>query len=195
MKECQSRGNIDMKAPVQFLTEPVTEQDHVLGRADAPITIIEYGDYECPTCLNAVPIVQKMRETLGDRARFIFRHYPQSSIHPHASAAAEAAEAAAEQGKFWEMHEALFRHQKELATIDLSHLALTLGLEIYDFETSRSRDKHRKRIATDFEGGQRSGVNRTPTFFINGKRYEGKIDADGLVEAALVATSTLNTRH
>jgi protein-disulfide isomerase len=187
MRECQQPGKIGENEPVQWLAEPISDQDHVLGRADAPITIVEYGDYECPTCLNAVPIVQKVRETLGDRARFIFRHYPQSSIHPHASAAAEAAEAAAEQGKFWDMHEALFKHQKELATIDLGHLALTLGLEIYDFETNRSRDKHRRRIAADFQGGQRSGVNKTPTFFINGRRYEGKIDAEGLVGAAMAA--------
>jgi protein-disulfide isomerase len=187
MKECESPGNAEKKPSAQFLAEPVTEQDHALGPVDAPITIIEYGDYECPTCLNAVPIVRKMREALGDRARFIFRHYPQSSIHPHASAAAEAAEAAAEQGKFWAMHEALFAHQAELATIDLSHLALTLGLEIYEFETARSRDKHRKHIAEDFASGQRSGVNKTPTFFINGKRYEGKIEPEGLVEEALAA--------
>src|SRR5580704_11931595 len=128
MQECNDPStSANAKIAPHLLAEAVTEQDHALGPADAPITIVEYGDYECPTCLNAVPIIQKVRENLGDRVRFIFRHYPQSSIHAHASAAAEAAEAAAEQGKFWQMHEALFKHQKELATIDLSHLALTLG--------------------------------------------------------------------
>jgi protein-disulfide isomerase len=186
MQECNDPStSANAKIAPHLLAEAVTEQDHALGPADAPITIVEYGDYECPTCLNAVPIVQKVRESLGERARFIFRHYPQSSIHPHASAAAEAAEAAAEQGKFWQMHEALFEHQKELATLDLSHLALTLGLEIYEFDSSRTREKHRRRIATDFEGGQRSGVNKTPTFFINGRRYDGRIDPDGLLAAAL----------
>jgi formate-nitrite transporter family protein len=184
MRECEDPKKAGTKNGVHWLTEPVTEQDHALGPADAPITIVEYGDYECPTCLNAVPIIQKVRENLGDQVRFIFRHYPQSSIHPHASAAAEAAEAAADQGKFWEMHEALFKHQKELETIDLSHLALTLGLEIYKFETSREREKHRRRIDTDFASGQRSGVNKTPTFFINGCRYDGPMDADGLLAAA-----------
>src|SRR5436305_11693520 len=111
------------------LTDPVTDRDHALGPDAAPVTIVEYGDYECPDCLNAVPIVREVRQKLGDRLRFVFRHFPRSSIHPHASAAAEAAEAAGDQGKFWEMHDTLFKHQKELG--DLTHLALLLGLEIY----------------------------------------------------------------
>src|SRR2546421_3468870 len=105
-----------------LLSEPVTERDHAIGPPSAPVTIVEYGDYECPSCLNALPIIDQVRRSLGERLRFVFRHFPQSSIHPHASVAAEAAEAAAEQGKFWEMHEALFRHQEELADVDLSHL-------------------------------------------------------------------------
>src|SRR5437762_2768798 len=129
-----------------FLAEPVTERDHAQGPATAPITIVEYGDYECPNCLNAVPIIREVQETLGPRLRFVFRHFPQSSIHPHASAAAEAAEAAGEQNKFWQMHQALFAHQKELADLDLAHVALTLGLEIYKFESSRSAEKHRRRV-------------------------------------------------
>jgi len=148
---------------------------------------VEYGDYECPSCLNAVPIIGQVRESLGDRLRFVFRHFPVSSIHPHASAAAEAAEAAADQGKFWEMHEALFRHQKELAALDLSHLALTLGLEIYKFESSRSREKHQTRIRADFEGGLRSGVNKTPTLFINGRRYDGSVNAKAIIAASQAA--------
>jgi protein-disulfide isomerase len=115
--------------------------------------------------------------------RFVFRHFPQSSIHPHASAAAEAAEAAAEQGKFWEMHAALFRHQEELADLDLSHLALNLGLEIYKFETGRSQERHQRRIRADFESGVRSGVNKTPTLFINGRRYDGAVDAKAIIAA------------
>src|SRR5438309_1285506 len=150
----------------QTLVDPVTDQDHQQGSPDAPVTIVEYGDYECPSCLNALPIIQEVRQRLGDRLRFVFRHFPQSSIHPHASVAAEAAEAAAEQGKFWEMHESLFRHQKELAEVDMTHLALRLGLEIYKFETSRNRERHRERVRADFEGGVRSGVHKTPTLFI-----------------------------
>src|SRR5277367_6337850 len=95
----------------KLLSDPVTEVDHVIGPDNAPITIVEYGDYECSSCLNAVPIIKEVREQFGDRLRFVFRHFPRSSIHPHASIAAEAAEAAGEQGKFWEMHNALFEHQ------------------------------------------------------------------------------------
>src|SRR3954451_14588130 len=117
-----------------MLAVPVHDKDHSLGPAEAPITIVEYGDYECPDCLNAVPIIREVRQRLGDRLRFVFRHFPRSSIHPHASMAAEAAEAAAEQGKFWGMHEALFQHQSKLAEIDPAHLALNLGIEVYQFE-------------------------------------------------------------
>ena len=166
-----------------LLAEPVTERDHAIGPASAPFTIVEYGDYECPDCLNAVPVIEEVRKNLGDRLRFVFRHFPQSSIHPHASAAAQAAEAAAEQGKFWEMHQALFQHQKELADVDLSHLALTLGLEIYKFETSWNQEKHRLRIRTDFESGRRSGVKATPTLFMNGRRYDGPVNAKAIIAA------------
>ena len=167
-----------------LLSEPVTERDHAIGPASAPLTIVEYGDYECPDCLNAVPVMEEVRQSLGDRLRFVFRHFPQSSIHPHASAAAQAAEAAAEQGKFWEMHQALFQHQKELADVDLSHLALTLGLEIYKFETSWNQEKHRLRIRTDFESGLRSGVKGTPTLFMNGRRYDGPVNAKSIIAAS-----------
>lgn len=166
------------------LTDPVTSADHSLGPEDAPITIVEYGDYECPSCLNALPIIQKVRGNLGDRMRFVFRHFPQSSIHPHASAAAEAAEASAAQGKFWEMHEALFRHQKELADTDLSHLALSAGLEIYRFETDRDGEPPRRRVRADYESGLRNGVKRTPTLFINEQRYDGPVNAEAITEAA-----------
>jgi len=164
-----------------WLAEPITERDHAIGLPTASVTIVEYGDYECPDCLNAVGIIEEVRQSLGDQLRFIFRHFPQSSVHPHASAAAEAAEAAADQGKFWEMHRALFQHQKELVEIDFSHLALTLGLEIYKFEISRSLQQHHRRIRTDFEGGLRSGVTKTPTFFVNGRRYDGPIDARSII--------------
>ena len=167
-----------------LLAEPVNDKDHSIGPPAAPITIVEYGDYECPSCLNAVPIIEQVRQNLGDRVRFVFRHFPQSSIHPHASAAAEAAEAAAEQGKFWEMHQALFQHQKDLAEIDLSHLALTLGLEIYKFETSRTREHHHRRILADYESGVRSGVNKTPTLFINGHRFDGPVEAKAIIAAS-----------
>ena len=169
------------------LLDPVGPDDHAMGPPDAPITLVEYGDYECPDCFNAVPVVQNVQAELGDRLRFVFRHFPRSSIHPHASVAAEAAEAAADQGKFWEMHLALFANQKKLADLDFAHLALTLGLEIYKFQSSRDSDRHRRRIAADYAGGEKSGVDRTPTFFINGHRYRGAVEASAIVAAALAA--------
>lgn len=171
----------------ELLAEPVTDRDHILGPPDAPITLLEYGDYECPDCLNAVPIVREVRRALGDRMRFVFRHFPRSSIHPHASMAAEAAEAAAEQGKFWEMHEALFKHQKELA--DLTHIALTIGVEIYSFESGRSADHHRRRVYMDYESGVLSGVRGTPTFFINDSKYTGAIEPKAIIAACQGAVS------
>lgn len=174
----------DASKDADWLAEAVTERDHAIGRATAPITILEYGDYECPDCFNAVPIIDEARKALGDQLRFVFRHFPQNSIHPNASAAAEAAEAAADQGKFWEMHAALFAHQKELAEIDLSHLALTLGLEIYKFEISRSREQHHRRIRDDIDSGLRSGVHGTPTLFINDRRYDGVMEAAAIVAQA-----------
>jgi len=170
------------------LAEPINENDHVTGAPNAPVTLVEYGDYECPDCLNTQPIVAELRKRHGEKLRFVFRHFPVSSVHPHASAAASAAEAAGEQGKFWEMHETLFKHQKEFGEIDLSHLALRLGLEIYKFESSIGQDLHRRRIDTDYASGLRSGVKGTPTFFINGIRYQGKIDLDSLTAAIEKAT-------
>jgi protein-disulfide isomerase len=170
-----------------WLADPVQGQDHSVGPAAAPITIVEYGDYECPDCLNAVPIIEEVRQNLGDRLRFVFRHFPQNSIHPHASVAAEAAEAAADQGKFWEMHKLLFKHQKLLADMDFSHLALTLGLEIYQFANSLSLQQHRQRIRDDYEGAIRSGAKKTPTLFINGRRLDGPINAKTILSAAQAA--------
>jgi protein-disulfide isomerase len=169
----------------KLLSDPVTEVDHALGPDTAPITIVEYGDYECSSCLNAVPIIKEVQKRLGDRLRLVFRHYPQSSIHPRASIAAEAAEAAGEMGKFWEMHEALFRHQKELEEVDFTHLALNIGLDIYKFETERLRESHHRRVTSDFESGRRNGVSKTPTFFINGQRYDGASDAEAIFAAAV----------
>ena len=165
------------------LTVPVSERDHVQGPLSAPAVLVEYGDYECPYCLNAWPVVKEVRRTLGDRLAFVFRHYPQSSIHPKASAAAQAAEAAASQDRFWEMHDLLFAHQQELESLDLTHLALRLGLEVYRFQADLERDSHLRRIREDFAGGTRSGVKGTPTFFINGCRYRGPIDVPSLTRA------------
>jgi protein-disulfide isomerase len=165
------------------LTAPVTNADHSMGSADAPVTIVEYGDYECPDCFNAVPIMKGLHTHFGDRLRIVFRHFPRGSIHPGASAAAAAAEAAAGQGKFWEMHDALFRKQKELIDVDLTHLALRLDIEIYKFERDRESEAHARRVLEDLESGQHSGVRGTPTFFINGCRYKGTVDLPSMQKA------------
>ena len=165
------------------LDPPVTPRDHIQGPADAPVVLVEYGDYECPDCLNAWPIVKQLRTEFGDTLAFVYRHFPRSSIHPHASAAAQAAEAAAGQGKFWEMHDFLFGHQQELDNLDLTHLALRLGLEIYRYESDFESAANVKRIAQDLESAARSGARGTPTFFVNGKRYRGKADFESLMGA------------
>ena len=171
------------------LTAPISERDHVEGDRNAPVMLVEYGDYECPDCLNAWPIVKKLRQEMGDRMAFSFRHFPQTSIHPHASAAAQAAEAAASQGKFWEMHDVLFANQKRLADLDMTHLALSAGLEVYRFQADFERASHVNRIREDVESATKSGVKGTPTFFINGCRYRGKVDVPTMLEALRAVAS------
>jgi protein-disulfide isomerase len=155
------------------LTDAVTPADHAIGPENARVTLVEYGDYECPDCLNAVPIVRQVIEQFDGQLRVVFRHFPLNSIHPHASAAARAAEAAHVQGRFWEMHEALFKNQKRLAGVDLTHLAINLGLEIYRFQSDMGSEAVIRRVASHIASGTRSGVTGTPTFFINGHRYRG----------------------
>ena len=161
----------------------VSERDHALGSADAPITLVEYGDYECPYCGRAYPVVKQIRQRMGDQLRFVFRNFPLNTIHEHAGVAAQAAEAAAAQGKFWEMHDALYVHQDELAEADLSRYALQIGLEIYRFQSDLSSERFAARVREDFRGGVRSGVNGTPTFFINELRYNGPHELEPMLEA------------
>ena len=165
------------------LAVEVAPRDHAQGALSAPVVLVEYGDYECPDCLNAWPIVQELQRAFGDKLAFVFRHFPQSSIHPHASAAAQAAEAAGAQGRYWPMHDLLFSRQKELATLDLTHLALQLGLEVYQFESSMEVASHQRKVREDFEGGQRSGVRGTPTFFLNGCWYRGAAEFGAMAAA------------
>ena len=175
--------SIDSSPRPSLLAVPLNDKDHSLGAADAAITLVEYGDYECPDCLNAQPIIAELRRHFRERLRVVFRHFPLSSVHPRASAAALSAEAAGAQDRFWDMHDSLFRHQRELAEIDLTHLALRLGLELYRFQRDSESEVFVKRIRADFEGGTRSGVRGTPTFFINGLRYAGKVDLISLRDA------------
>lgn len=166
------------------LTVPVNPQrDHVRGNADAPLTLLEYGDYECPYCGRAFPIVRKLQRELGDRLRFVFRHFPLNTVHPHAGVAAQAAECAGAQGKFWEMHDLLYEHQQDLADADLVQYAIKIGLEVYRFEADLSSERFAARVKEDFRSGVRSGVNGTPTFFINGIRYAGAPEFGAMLEA------------
>jgi protein-disulfide isomerase len=155
------------------LTPPVGAQDHATGPDDAPVTLVEYGDFECPYCGMAYPIVKRAQQELGNRLRFIFRNFPLAEAHPHARQAAQAAEAAAAQGKFWEMHDMLFEHQDALEPQDLVGYAESLDLDITRFEKDLEAGTYAKKVRDDFRSGVKSGVNGTPTFFVNGERYDG----------------------
>jgi formate-nitrite transporter family protein len=155
------------------LTPPVGAHDHVAGSEDAPVTLVEYGDYECPYCGLAYPIVKAAQRELGGRLRFVFRHFPLAEVHPHARHAAQAAEAAAAQGKFWEMHDMIFEHQGALEDTDLVRYAELLELDAERIARELEAGTYAKRVRDDFRSGARSGVNGTPTFFINGERYDG----------------------
>ena len=171
------------------LKVPPTETDHTLGSSNALVHLVEYGDYECPDCLNSEPIVRQLRLEFGEKLSVVFRHFPQNSVHPHASAAAQAAEAAGAQHKFWEMHEALFKHQKEMADLDLTHLALKIGLDPYKFVSDTESAVFVKKVRRDQEGGVLSGVHRTPTFFINTTRHDGTNDLQNLRQKIVEAIS------
>jgi len=155
------------------LNPPVSEHDHSAGPDNAPVTLVEYGDYECPYCGMAHPIVQSIQRKLGDQLRFVFRNFPLREAHPHAQHAAEAAESAGAQGKFWEMHDIIFEHQDALEDLDLIRYAGDIGIDPDRVADDLANKTREKRVREDFRSGVRSGVNGTPTFFINGERYNG----------------------
>jgi protein-disulfide isomerase len=166
------------------LTLPVSEdRDHIQGPADAPATLLEYGDYECPFCGAAYPIVKEVQSRLGDQLRFVFRNFPITTSHPHAELAAEAAEAADAQGKFWEMHDLLYENQQQLEEADLHRYAEQLGLDVDRFDDELTRHAHAERVREDFMSGVRSGVNGTPTFYVNGVRHDGDYQLETLLAA------------
>jgi len=167
------------------LTPAVGADDHIQGPADAPVTLVEYGDYECPYCGMAYPIVKQVQRRLGGELRFIFRNFPLAEAHPHATDAAELAEAAALQGKFWEMHDMLYEHQRALAPADLERYAQKLSLDFTALDGALRSGTPRQRVRSDFNSGVRSGVNGTPTFFINGQRFDGDWRDEGALVAAL----------
>ncbi len=171
--------------------EPIGARDHARGPKDAPVTLVQYGDYECPYCGRAHPVLKELQERADERVRFIFRHFPLDSVHPRARRAAQAAEAAAAQGRFWEMHDLLYESQGELlGEEDLMRYAAELGLDLRRFEEDLANDHHAWRIEEDRLGGTRAGVQGTPAFFLNGVRYTGPIDLDGLLAAVEEATSS-----
>jgi protein-disulfide isomerase len=166
------------------LVLPVSEErDHVQGPAAAPVTLLEYGDYECPYCGAAYPIVKQVQARLGDQLRFVFRNFPITTSHPHAEQAAEAAEAAAAQDRFWEMHDHLYEHQRRLGDDDLRGYADELGLDVARFSDELAEHAHAARVREDFMSGVRSGVNGTPTFYVNGVRHDGSYELDTLLAA------------
>ena len=166
------------------LTLPVSEdRDHIQGPAKAAVTLLEYGDYECPYCGAAYPIIKEVQERMGERLRFVFRNFPISTSHPHAEQAAEAAEAAATQGRFWQMHDVLYENQQRLGDEDLRSYAEQLGLEVEPFDRELTEHVHAPRVHEDFMSGVRSGVNGTPTFYINGSRHDDSYDVETLLAA------------
>lgn len=165
------------------LAIPVSEDDHSKGPADAPVTLVEYGDFECPSCGRAYPILENVQQRLGDRLRFVFREFPLVTSHPHAEEAAEAAEAAGAQGRFWAMHDELYQHQNQLDDADLRHYAQRIGLDLDRYDREMTSHAWADTVQQQFMGGVRSGVNGTPSFFINGARYDGSWDENSLVDA------------
>jgi protein-disulfide isomerase len=164
---------------------PVTpERDHIEGPMSAFLTLVEYGDYQCPFCGAAYPEVKKVQKELGSELRFVFRNFPLSNMHEHAMQAAETAEAASAQGKFWPMHDFLYEHQATLGDPKVAlGFAKKLGLDTQKFEREIAQHVYQKRIKDDFMGGVKSGVNGTPTFYVNGTRHDGDAVAKALVAA------------
>ena len=171
-----------METETVKLTLPVGQRDHIQGLDTAPVTLVEYGDYECPYCGDAYPIIKQVQKNLGNKLRFIFRNFPITQIHPHAQHAAEAAEAAAAQNKFWEMHDYPYEHQQALDDNHLEKYASRLGLDIIQFNHDMASHAYAQRVREDFLSGVRGGVNGTPTFYINGIRYDGSWKLETLLK-------------
>jgi protein-disulfide isomerase len=172
------------------LNLPVSKsRDHIQGPDNAPVTLVEYGDYECPYCGQAYQIIKKVQDNLGNDLRFVFRNFPLTQVHPHAQNAAEAAEAAGAQNKFWDMHDALYEHQQALDDRHLEKYAKIVGLNLERFNEDMNTHTHASRIREDFLSGVQSGVNGTPSFYINEIRYDGSWDLNSLMQ---ILTSIIN---
>lgn len=166
----------------KLIIQPNNE-DHIQGKDKSSITLVEYGDFQCPYCRESYPIVKEIQKIKGDVLRFVFRNFPLSEIHSYALHAAYAAEAAGKQNKFWEMHDILFENQENLKDSDLRLYSEKLSLDMDQFTKDMNSDEVAKKVQTDIMGGIKSGVNGTPTFFINGIRFDGPSELDSLLEA------------
>jgi protein-disulfide isomerase len=174
-------GSTPLTRPSRLLL-PIRPSDHVQGAAGAPHTLVEYGDYECPNCGRLFVILRDLQREIPSKLRVVFRHYPLSGIHPHAQQAAEAAEAAGAQGKFWEMHTLLFERQNALQTKDLIRYAGELDLDVERFRNELKHQTYRDRVRADFIAGVQNGVYGTPGLFLNGARYDGDWDREALLK-------------
>jgi protein-disulfide isomerase len=176
------------------LTDDVDpDVDHVRGRQDAPVILLEYGDYECPYCGQAEMVVRELLDSFGDDLGYVWRHLPLSDVHPRAQMAAEAAEAAGAQGRFWDMHDTLLSHQDELLPMHIRRYAEEMGLDLERFTDDMHRRTHAPRIARDVASADESGVSGTPTFFINGRRHQGAYDIATLTAEVRAARGPLST--
>jgi protein-disulfide isomerase len=171
------------EAPTGDLRVPVAAEDHVQGLDTAAVTMVEYADYECPYSRRAYSVIKQWQREVGVQLRFVYRNFPLRDVHPHAQHAAEAAEVAANQGKFWEMHDYLFEHQRALDDEHLRQGAEQLGLDTVSYEQDMARHRYAGKIEDDLQGGIQSGVRGTPTLFIHGARYEGNHDRESLLRA------------
>jgi protein-disulfide isomerase len=180
----RTRGRAAADTGRVLLSEDVQPgRDHVRGPMDAPVTLVEYGDYECPFCATAAGVVRSLEARMGGQLRYVFRHFPLSSVHPNAQLAAEAAEAAGAQRRFWDMHDLLFAQQRELDAEALLRHAKTTGLSVGTFSAALVKHTYLAKVRRDFISGVVSGVNGTPSFYINGVRHEGPWDLPVLAAA------------
>lgn len=165
------------------LTKPVDDSDHIQGTEDAAVTLVEYGDFQCPYCGAAYPVIKEIADTMGNRMRFVFREFPITEAHEFAEIAAEAAEAAGAQGKFWEMHDMIYEHQDELDVDHLFQWAQAIGINMERFDRDLRSHRFQGKVREDFMSGVHSDVNGTPTLFINENRYDGPVEFDALIQA------------
>jgi protein-disulfide isomerase len=175
------------------LRVPVTQHDHIRGPIDAAITLVEYGDFQCPVCGAAHPIVEAVRAHFRHQMRFVFRHFPLTQMHPMAQPAAESAECADSHGRFWEMHDGIYENQDQLSLPLLFTLGDAVGISEEELRDALTKGEYEAKVKADFVGGVRSGVNGTPTFFINGERHDGLLEFDDFVAAVEAQLEAVNS--